>query len=92
MASRAEVERSIDETTVSDRVIAEVAATKGADPLDLDPLYERIELDALNALYERGEQRQARSPDHIEFTYCGCEVVVARDGSVTVSATDAEES
>lgn len=83
-------DRSVD-ARMSDRVITAVANMKGTDPINLDPLYEVIEPDALNALYKRDELGRARSPERIEFTYCGCEVVIAGKNSVSVSATKLEE-
>lgn len=83
-------ERSMD-ATMSDRVITAVANTKGTDPMNLDPIYEVIEPDALDALYKRDELGRARSPERIEFTFCGCEVVIAGKNSVSVSATKSEE-
>lgn len=91
MASPDADERSMDDT-MSDRVITAVANTKGMNPMNLDPLYEVIEPDALNALYKRDELGRARSPERVEFTYCGCEVVIAGKNSVSVSATALGES
>ena len=92
MASRTAVERSSDETAVSQRVITAVATTKETDPVDLDPLYEAIDPDALDALYEQDGFERAKPPERIEFAYCGCKVAVAWDGSITVSAAVLDES
>lgn len=86
MTGSALIGRSAEETTVSEEVISAVAAAKGTDPLDLDPLNDVLDPDALDSLCG-DETGRSRSPDRIEFTYSGCEVVVAGDGSVSVSTT-----
>lgn len=85
MASGIVTERSTEQASVSDEVISAVAAARGADPLDLDPLYEAIDPDALDSLYRRGGRERENTPERLEFTYSGCGVVVAEDGSVTVT-------
>lgn len=70
---------------MSEEVVETVAATKGEDPLDLEPLYEVIDPDALDALYRQDGIGRLKSPDRIEFTYAGCEVVVGWDGSITAT-------
>lgn len=76
---------------MSNRVVTAVATTKETEPTDLDPLYEVIDPDALDALYGRGGMERAGSPDRVEFTYAGCDVVVAGDGSVTVSTATPDQ-
>lgn len=70
---------------VSEEIISAVATTKGTDPTELEALYESIDPDALDTLYDRPGDGRGRTSLRVEFTYCGCEVSVARDGSVTVS-------
>lgn len=90
--SRATVEGATKHFSVSEEVILAVAAATDVDPLDLDPLSEVIDPDALDALYERDEFGRSRSPEHVEFTYDGRRVVVGEDGSVTVSELSPEGS
>lgn len=80
------VERSMDEVPVSDRVITAVADAKDMEPMELDPLYGAIDPDALDALYEQSGLDRTRSPKQLKFTYCGCEVVIDNDATITVSA------
>lgn len=70
---------------MSEEVVSAVAAANGTDPMDLDPLFDVIDPDALDALYRGNGPGRARPPERVVFTYCGCEVVVVEDGSVTVS-------
>lgn len=87
MATRGIVERSTVEESVSEEVISAVANAKGVDPIDLVPLYEVVDPDALDALFEEGGFGRPGSPDRVEFVYSDCEVVIGGDGSVTVTPT-----
>jgi hypothetical protein len=72
------------DTDVSSRVVREVADALGTEPLEIDPLYESIDPDALNDLF-----RKPAEPFHerrVEFTMQGCDVVVYGDGEVEVAA------
>ena len=64
--------------TASEKVIQTVAETTNTDPLELPPLYETIDPDALDALIA---DMQAGS---ISFTYTDCEITVRSDGTVTI--------
>lgn len=92
MASGIVAERSTEQASVSDEVISAVAAASGADPLDLDPLYEAIDPDALDALYRRDGRERENTPERLEFIYSGCGVVVAGDGSVSVTDAAREDT
>jgi hypothetical protein len=47
-----------------------VAAEKAVDPLDLPPLDDAIDVDALDALFApRTETGQVRAASHVEFSY-----------------------
>lgn len=57
--------------TVSHKIVSEIAQAEGVDPLDLNPLYEVIDSDALDSLF--------RSPPcsaSVKFEYSGYEVRV----------------
>lgn len=90
--SRDTVGGAAEQIPVSEEVVSAVAAARGADPLDLDPLSNVIDPDALDALHERDGPGGTRSPDRIEFTYDGRRVAVSGDGSVTVSNPTPEGS
>lgn len=66
---------------VTTAVVGAVADAKAVDPLDLPPLYEAVDPDALGDLVG-GAAGGAR----IEFAYAGCRVVVRGDGTVAVDA------
>lgn len=61
------------------RIIEKVAAAKGVQAHELDPLYEVIDPDALEELFA-GPSQQGQ----IGFEYEGCTVRADGDGQVTV--------
>lgn len=71
---------------LTDEVVASVAAARSVDPLDLPPLNESINPTALNTLFS---SYWAEDPDYegrITFAYAECDVAVAVDGGVEVTA------
>lgn len=67
-----------DSEPLSQTVVEAVARAEGADALDLEvPLYDAIDPDALDALFQSGD-------GYIEFVYYGYEVTVGGDGRVSI--------
>lgn len=62
--------------TVSERIIQTVAETTNSDPLELTPLYDAVDPEALDALID------GMSDGEISFTYAGHEVTAKSDGTV----------
>ena len=85
MPRDAVIEQSVAAKNVSDEVVSAVAAEKGVDPMELTPLYEVVDPDALDAIYRSDGFGRAGPPVRVEFTYSGCDVVIDGDASVTVS-------
>ena len=71
--------------TATEAVIQTVAETTDTDPLELPPLYETIDPDALDALIA---DMQAGT---ISFTYTDCEITVHSDGTVTIDEPPADK-
>jgi len=72
---------------LSTKVCTEIAAREGVDPLQLDrPLYDVIDVGALERLVETGQRRDGGGFE-VEFTYYGYDVVVDGSGEVTVSGS-----
>lgn len=88
MAQPVGVEQSEGEGTTSASVVAAVARELGTDPATLEPLYNAIEPDALDDLFDDEGLGTSRSPARVEFTYCGCDVVITGDGRVEASAVE----
>lgn len=66
---------------VHEQVVYAVANAHGVDPVDLAPLYETIDPEALDDLFRSG------CDGSITFTYEGHEVEVHGDGPATVDGT-----
>lgn len=76
-------------SAVSQRVVAAVADARDVDPLELPPLYDTIDSDALDQLFARGSEK---GPGRVIFVMAGCEVMVHSDGEVDVTAPGERES
>ena len=70
-------------TSVSNRVIQEVAKTLNEDPLELDPLFETIDPDALDSLFQNS--KPAHPNDRATFMMEGCQVTVFGTGRIDVT-------
>lgn len=69
---------------VTDRVLTAIAEEADTDPVELDrPLFEVIDPDSLNALFQRHGNDVT-----VEFTYLEYRVQVVGDGDVTVTGTN----
>ncbi|MCU4801168.1 hypothetical protein OB920_12375 [Halobacteria archaeon HArc-gm2] len=74
---------TVHETSVHEAVIYAVADADDVDPVDLAPLYETIDPEALDALFDGGCAGQ------VAFTYERHEVVVTGD-RVTVDGVEVD--
>lgn len=74
-----------DHDSLTEALVLAVADVKGVDPLELDPLYDDVDLEALERLVRRGADASAS----VEATFAvqGCDVTVTAAGTLTVSAT-----
>lgn len=73
----------------SQRVVEAIAAEEGVWPEDLsppeyEPLYEAINPQALDALFEPTKTGAERARGRVTFCYCGYDVTVYADGSVSL--------
>lgn len=73
------------EGRVTDRVLTAIAEKTGTDPMEFDrPLYEVVDPDALDTLFQRNGSAKT-----VEFVYLGHQVRVFGDGEVAVADADA---
>lgn len=71
---------------LTDTVVHAVARAAGVEPIDLEPLNESIDPDALNAIFHPRPDGTERSSDcRLRFTTNGYHVVVSGDGTVRVT-------
>jgi hypothetical protein len=80
-------ERVADNESATEAVVLAVAEATDADPLDLDPLYDCVDPDALDDLFESGDDGTARLSGSFTFEYEGCDVAVHADQRVVVAPT-----
>lgn len=64
-------------------IVRAVAAVRGTDPTNMRPLYEVVDTNAVDRLFDR--QRRAR-PDQLSIHYERCEVTVHGNGRVVVAS------
>jgi hypothetical protein len=69
------------DVTPATAVVETVADATGCDPLDLDPLHQSVDADALNAV----TTDDGRTTDlGVSFSYHGFRVVVSQTGAITL--------
>jgi len=73
---------------VSLAVVGAVATFRGIKPIDLPPLTEAVNPDALNRLFRVRANGAPRTTGSVSFRYAATEVTVHADGEIVV--TDAE--
>lgn len=71
-----------DDTTLSIAVIDAAASVSGRDPVDIEPLNRYIDPDALDDIFERGDDASARG--RISFLLEEYLVTVSSDGEILV--------
>lgn len=78
----------VENHEASDAVISLIAEANDVDPVELTPLYDAIDPDALDALFQQAHADSIRSGS-VRFTYCGYDVVVFwADGEPCVTVFD----
>lgn len=74
--------------SVPDALITAVASFKQVDALELPPLYETVDPDAVETLIEsQGDGTTRSSGVTVFFNYGGCEVRLTSNGFITLAPT-----
>lgn len=73
-----------DDRSLSAAVVSAVADLSGSDPTELEVLYEVVDPDALDELFEPGRGTVRRDRGHLWFPLDEYAVTVYGDGFVTV--------
>lgn len=68
----------------SEGVVQAVAASEDVDPMQLQPLYDVIDPEALDTLFQRTADGAPATTGSVRFEYAGNTVVVHSDGSIHV--------
>jgi len=69
---------AVDTDEVYERVVTGVAALEGTEPVELPPLFEAIDPDALATVFETTASGRRRSGT-VEFTYAGHQIHISFD-------------
>lgn len=69
-------------------IVKRVAEREGADPIDLDPLYESVDMDALESLVDSSSTDKMQVS--VSFTYYDYTVCVDAESGVHVSKSSAD--
>lgn len=83
--TNATVERMAGADGVSIAVVEAVATAKGVDPVEIEPLYNVVDPDALDAIFRMHADGTPRANGRLTFTMESCEVVVHSTGRVVVT-------
>lgn len=67
-------------------VVTVVADVLDVDPLDVAPLYNAVDTDALNNILQSGSPGDDAL--EVSFTFSSCNVTISSDGHVEVAPTD----
>jgi hypothetical protein len=82
------VERNTEDATPTEAVVDAVADARDCDPLDLPPLNDAVDPDALDALFADTAGGTPRYGGYLTFHYCDCTVTVSGVGTVVVDPDD----
>jgi len=86
------MERSLgEEGSVSFQIVDCVAKREHTDPLELPPLYDAVDPDALDDLFASGRQNGTAQSGQIEFQYNGYTVVVEFDNGPEITVKEEPE-
>lgn len=85
------VDRTAGSGSISNAVVSAVAEATGTDPTEMDPLYNVVDPDALESLFQSAGPASVPSSRRVEFEYWGCEVVVTADRTVRVWTAENED-
>lgn len=75
----------VESANVAESIVVAVADVLDADPLELDPLYESVDPDALNDLLDHAADRSSAADVEVTFTMERCNVAVDADRRITVT-------
>lgn len=78
--------------TIAERLVSEVSDRRDTDPIELHPpLYEVVDLEALNTLFSHRNGTFRDTDGHVEFTYEELRIRVASDGTIDIDDVEDAE-
>lgn len=72
------------EETVAETVLRSIAAVRNLEICELESPHERLDIDALNALFRPQGDRYPRGPGYLAFDLSECSVVVFASGEIQI--------
>lgn len=75
---------SATESPLSLRIVERLATETGISPMELTPLYESINPDALDTLFTTGG-RPEQEASHVQFFHEGYSITVTADEEITIT-------
>lgn len=69
-------------------IVAALAEVTGQPETDLPPLYDAVDVEAMDELLRRNRREIDREPITVSFTYLGYRITARSDGSVLVHQQD----
>ncbi|MFC7231403.1 HalOD1 output domain-containing protein [Saliphagus sp. GCM10025308] len=72
----------------SEAVVEAVAAATGSTPESIPPLYEVVDPEALDQLFEPTSHVPSLRTGVVEFRFHGCDVTVSTSGQTTVTVSE----
>lgn len=79
-------------TQPSTAVVEMVAISADRDPIDLQPLFDSVDPDALDAIIRQDGVTRTDGDAHVSLRYAGHDVTVRSDGEVAVTPIPADGS
>lgn len=74
--------------SISDEVVLAVAEATDTDPTELEPLYDVVDPDALDQLFQPHLNGTQRIGGRVIFSMDGCEVTIHANGDVVATPLD----
>jgi hypothetical protein len=69
----------------TEKVVRRISEVDDTPQTDLDPLFDSVDPEALNTLFENVDNGPDRSDGFVRFTHLGYDVTVSADGNVEVT-------
>lgn len=73
-----------EDSIPSEAVVRAIAQAKDIDPLEMPALYDIMDPEAINAVYNGGEF------SGVQFSFCGYEVSITSNGQISLQASETE--
>lgn len=84
----AAAEREVVDATPTEAVVDAVADVRDCDPIELPPLNDAVDPEALDELFADTVGGKPRHGGRLTFRYCDCDVTVTGAGTVVVEPND----